>query len=221
MAEIIKVALAIIASLGSSAAIIMGVSSYLGKIWADRFLQKKSQEFEKDIEHYKNQLSMEVEKYRIKAEQLTYISKIQFETEYQIYRKIFESLFDFTAASSNLFPYRINHIPLDVQERKEEYIKRYQFYMESFNSYSLAVETNAPFIPKEIYDKFIKIRNSAHEIACMFPEIRIQADERFAEDYAKIAAENFKKTKEFNESVLSLNNDVREYLSNLKVLEVE
>lgn len=214
-----KTVLAIIASVGGGGVIILGLSSYIGKLWADRLLQKKSQDFERELEAYKKDLSIEVERYRIKAEELTYVSKVQFETEYEIYKVIFAALFDFAAASSNLFPYGLDQIPADINDRKAEYITRYEFYVDSFNTYSRAVETHAPFMPKEIYEKFISIRQTANEIACMFPEIRIQADERFREEYGKIAHENFKKTGEFNKLIPQLKDDVRDYLATLKIVD--
>lgn len=214
-----KTVLAIIASVGGSGAIILGLSSYVGKLWAERLLQKKSQDFERELETYKKDLSIEVERYKSKAEALNYVSKVQFEAEYETYKLIFAALFNFAAASSNLFPYGLDQIPADMNERKAEYIKRYEFYVDSFNTYSRAVETNAPFIPKEIYEKFISVRQAANEIACMYPEIRIQADERFKEDYEKIAHENFKKTGEFNQLIPQLKEDVRNYLATLKVVD--
>lgn len=220
MSELLKIITSIIVGLGGGATIIYKLSSYLGKLWSERFMQKKKQEFEKELEAYKKDLSLEVEEYKTKADELTYISRIQFETEYEIYQKIFETLFDFSSASSNLFP-MFDQIPQDKNERKKEYIKRYKFYVESFNDFSRTLETNAPFIPKDIYMKFVDARNDADKIACMFPEIRIQADEMFSEDDAKIAHENYKKTLEFNKKISTIKDDVREYLSKLKVSEDE
>jgi len=209
--------LAFVASIGGGGAIVLGLSSYIGKLWADQLLQKKSQEFEKELESYKKDLSLEIEKYKSKSEKLTYISKVQFDAEYDIYRKIFDALFDFSAASSNLFPYGLDQIPADMEERKKEYIKRYEFYVNSFNAYSRIIEVNAPFIPKHIYSIFAEIRQAANEIACMYPEIRIQADEHFKDDYERMAHENFVKTGEFNKKIPELKDNVRSYLATLKV----
>lgn len=42
--EILETGASIIASLGGAAAILFGLSSYLGKIWADRALQEQRQQ---------------------------------------------------------------------------------------------------------------------------------------------------------------------------------
>ena len=216
MKQILQIAATIIASVGGAGAIIWGFSSLLGKVWADRLLQKKSQEFKKELEVHKTELSLVTEKYKIEAEKLTYISKVQFETEYNIYQKIFETLFDFTDASSRLFP-RLDSIPIDLDEQKKEYKKRYEFYCESFNLYSKTVEINAPFIPKDIYDKFIELRKKAQGIACMYTDIKIVADDRFKEDYREIEGKNRAKTENLLNDIKQLKIDVRKYLATLKV----
>jgi len=205
MSQIWQTAGAIIASVGGAGAIIWGISSLFGKLWADRLLQKKAQEFDKELEKYKTQ-----------AEKLTYISKVQFETEYNIYQKIFEALFDFTDSSSRLFP-RFDSIPIDSDKQKEEHKRRYEFYCKSFNEYSRIVEINAPFIPKDIYDKFIKLRKQAQGISCLYPDIKIVADESFAEDYRKIESDNRKETEVLINDIKQIKIDVRKYLNNLKV----
>jgi hypothetical protein len=216
MKQILQTAGAIIASVGCAGFIIWSISSYLGKLWADRLLQKKAQEFDKELETYKTELSLVTEKYKIEAEKLTYISKVQFETEYNIYQKVFETLFDFIDSTSRLFP-RFDTIPKDPQEQKDEYKKRHDYFSESFNNYSKIVEVNAPFIPKHIYDKFIKLRQKAWDIACLYEDIKIVADEAFKEDYRKIESENRDKTVSLTKDIKQIKIDVRKYLATLKV----
>ena len=79
------------------------------------------------------------------------------------------------------------------------------------------MEKNAPFIPKENYEMFAELRKMANELACMFPDIRIIQDPIFEEDHAKIARENFKKTREFKDKISKAKDDIRCYLSTLKV----
>ncbi|MEA3392200.1 MAG: hypothetical protein U9Q91_04405 [Candidatus Marinimicrobia bacterium] len=177
---------------------------------------KKAQEFDKELEKYKSELLLMIEKYKTQAEKFTYISKVQFETEYNIYQIIFETLFDFTDSSSRLFP-RLDSIPIDPDEQKKEYKRRYDFYCESFNKYSRTVEINAPFIPKNIYDKFIELRKQAQGIACLYPDIKIEADDRFEEDYRKIESKNRIETENLLNDIKQLKIDVREYLATLKV----
>ena len=59
----------------------------------------------------------------------------------------------------------------------------------------------------------IRLKNNA----CMFPDIRIIQDPIFEEDHAKIARENFKKTREFKDKISKAKDDIRCYLSTLKV----
>lgn len=62
-------------------AIILALSSFFGKMWANKILEKQKAEFQKDIEEYKNALSCELENVKATNEKLTYISKIQYDIE--------------------------------------------------------------------------------------------------------------------------------------------
>lgn len=48
----------VIVSVGGAAAIILGLASYLGKIWAKRYLESIKNEYKKEIESYKAALSL-------------------------------------------------------------------------------------------------------------------------------------------------------------------
>jgi hypothetical protein len=51
----------------------------------------------------------------------------------------------------------------------------------------------------------------------MYPEIKIENDPRFKEDYAAISRENRIKTREFREDLDKLKDDVRDYLGTLRI----
>jgi hypothetical protein len=51
--ELMKIVFLLIASLGGGGAIILGLSSWFGKIWADRLMQKQRATYEKEIEEFK------------------------------------------------------------------------------------------------------------------------------------------------------------------------
>ena len=152
------------------------------------------------------------------SERLTYVTKKQFETEFAAYQALFDNLFDFAARTAELFPI-FDQIPKDKEEEKQLYIDRYKEYCASFNKFSEVLEKNAPFIPEGNYDMFVSLRTLAHELGCMYPEIRIIDDPIFREDHSKLAHENYKKTQEFNDEIKAAKKKIREYLSTLKVEE--
>jgi hypothetical protein len=59
-----QIAFAVITSLGGGGVIVFGLSSFLGKVWADRLALAERKVFEKDIESYRNELNKLAEERR-------------------------------------------------------------------------------------------------------------------------------------------------------------
>ena len=54
--ELTKIALTFIVSLGGGGAIVLGLANWIGKILADRYVEKVKQDFEEEIERHKTRL---------------------------------------------------------------------------------------------------------------------------------------------------------------------
>ena len=54
-----EIVLAVLASLGGGGAIVFGMSNWLGKVWADRLMQKERAKYERQLEDLKAGLSRE------------------------------------------------------------------------------------------------------------------------------------------------------------------
>lgn len=81
--DIVKIVLGIIASIGGAGAIINGLSSYFGKMWADKYLEKIKMEYQKEIEHYRNQLEI------LRESSLRYSSR-----QFELYSTFWHSLYE-------------------------------------------------------------------------------------------------------------------------------
>ena len=64
----------ILGSVGGGGAIVAGLSSWLGKVWADRLMVKETAKFREDLERLTKQL-----------ERKNYVSKVRFDAEFTIY----------------------------------------------------------------------------------------------------------------------------------------
>ena len=78
---VLEIVAAAIASVGGAGAIIWALSSFFGKMWANKILEKQKAEYQKDIEQYKSDLSRELENVKATNEKITYISKVQYDIE--------------------------------------------------------------------------------------------------------------------------------------------
>lgn len=83
--EILSVSAAIIGSVGGSAVIIVGLSSWLGKLWANRIMEKDKLEFTKELETIKSELQRESEQ-----QKLTF--SLYFEGQFKIYNDLWLAL---------------------------------------------------------------------------------------------------------------------------------
>lgn len=216
MIQLWQTVLAIIASVGGSGVIIFALSKWLSNMIADRFLQTKQAQIDIELEKTKQKLELEIEHYHTQSDEFTFVTKLQFETEFKVYQVLFEKLYDFGVNTANLFPI-LDQIPQNEDKVREMYKERYKDYCSAYNVFSAVLEQNAPFLPKTIYDRFVELRSKARSIGCMFPEIRIFDDERFETDNREMARENYKSTREFNEMIADIKNEVRDYLGTLKV----
>lgn len=79
--DIFSVAVGVLASLGSGAAMVIACSSWLGKIWASRILEAEKAQLQKEMEFYKKDLQKEVETEKFKLQQEVEKAKAQYQLE--------------------------------------------------------------------------------------------------------------------------------------------
>ncbi|OFI34209.1 hypothetical protein [Alteromonas lipolytica] len=85
MDEIFKVSGAILGSVGGAATIIIALSSWLGKVWANRILEKDKLAYSTELERLKSQLNTNAEKQQ-------YIFSLYFEGQFKLYNDLWVSL---------------------------------------------------------------------------------------------------------------------------------
>ena len=102
--EIVKIASAIIASLGGSALIIGACSNWLGKIWADRLMEKEKSRYNKDLEILKNQLVQETEDFKNNLIQQTEHIKIKYQKSEIVFKLQLDAVSEFIALRIRLYP---------------------------------------------------------------------------------------------------------------------
>jgi len=83
--DIFNIAAAILASVGGSAIIIIGLSSWLAKVWANRILEKDKLKYSSELEKIKDTLQKENEKQKL-------VFSIYFEGQFKIYNNLWLSL---------------------------------------------------------------------------------------------------------------------------------
>ena len=103
MKMIFETLAAVLLSVGSAGAIIFGLSSWLGKIWANRILEKDKTKYKTEIEELKNKLSRELEYYKNQIE-LYKLTLLRYsEHQFNLYNKLWVSLAELKIAGDTLW----------------------------------------------------------------------------------------------------------------------
>lgn len=101
--EILYTASAVIASIGGSSILIIGLSSWLGKVWANRILEKDKLNYSSELEKVKSNYITELEEYKSQLEK----SKMQFlrysEHQFTLYNDLYRNLYDLKIAADKLW----------------------------------------------------------------------------------------------------------------------
>lgn len=224
---IFDVAGAIIVSVGGSGLIIVGLSSWLGKIWANRILLNEKSKHDNELEKYKSQLVTEIEKIKMINNNATYVSQKHFEKEQEILMLIWERAIQVIWSTASLYPNYIENVPIDEKEREEFELNKYRKFHESYNEFSSAISNYKPFYFEELFNDLIELRSRCKKQGDIFK--RFKFDVKYSETFRStrdaqptdeqdqfVYDENPRYFSEFEEQVSA---KIREYLKKLKTID--
>lgn len=224
--EIFKVAGALIVSIGGSGAILFGLSSWLGKVWANRILETEKKKFAMEIEKYKSKLNKEINIANSIIDKAVYVTKLQYDKEFSIYLEIWEKLAKCVISTKALYP-TFENVPSDENELKEFKENKWSRFVESYNEYSNAIIKYSPFYEEKIHKGFIELRNLCNKQGNIFSLYEFEVknsltyamvgDKRMsAEEHEEVYVQTPKKINELQEL---LQKEIRQHLKNLQAIE--
>lgn len=80
-----QLGMTVLVSLGGGSLIVFSMSSWLGKVWANRIAQE-------DRVKYQNQIEHEIAKLREYTDKTVFVHRVQFDTEFNAYKEIWKEL---------------------------------------------------------------------------------------------------------------------------------
>lgn len=197
--DIVKIVAGVIAALGGGGAIVVGLSSWLGKVWADRLMVKETAKFREDLERLTKQL-----------ERKNYVSKVRFDAEFAIYRELSVITDDMVRAICLL--YASGELKVKNEADIEERCKKACISSSNFNK---VLAKNAMFISQETYESFCVIQRQVQEL---IDWIHIDEFDCLASTYKQIQPSHEQKASALVLSYKEHCEYLREYLKNLDVL---
>jgi len=149
--EVLKIVVGLLASLGGGGAIIVLLSSWLGRVWADRML----------------------ERLRIEGTKESFRHQLQFDKEFHIYEELWHSVLPLCRAASRFRGLQIGGVVSD-EEANSELVKTY-------NCLNQIVHDNRPFYAPLIYDSVKKMLRAAERARDGYQAIRRLEESRVAQ----------------------------------------
>ena len=194
---ILQIAIAVIISAGGISGIILAVIKFSSNIIADKLSKK-----------YELKLNKELEKYKTHLDSKIYITKAKFDKEFELYQQLSRNFFYMIEKIHALYPivgiqsedndFQLNTNSMNYKEAQVATIKA----QETINSY-------AAFITKDFYEMYNKILQECRGLVGLYNPNKEQKTEAF------VLMESIIKMFE------GLNEQLREYLSKLEVIEGE
>jgi hypothetical protein len=139
-----------------STSIVLGLARYLG----DRWMVGYKARYDQELEAYKDALERKRKRIESELGHRTYISKTQFDAEFNALKDCFAALGRLRLAFNGLRP-MLDWLPEDKEGRTKLIKVRLVDFMERYNS---AVDTAAsiyPFVPENIHEEFEKCLKAA------------------------------------------------------------
>ena len=175
--EVFEIAGAVLVSTGCGGAIIFGLSSWLGKVWANRILENEKAEHSKELEKYKKELAEELEHVKSFNDKALYVSKAQYDNEYRIYLELWELLHTAVVFTKMLYP-KLESRPIDELEFRKFQEEKYKQFVDAYNLFSMAIDKYAPFYRKDFYKEYKKVRELCHSLGVDFSTFELEAVDR-------------------------------------------
>lgn len=163
MKEVIQTALAILGSVGVGGGIVAALSSWLGKVWAERLMAKETAKYREELERLSKQL-----------ERKNYVSKVRFDAEFSIYRELSGAFLDVVRAQNDLFTFeKMDRVPAEKYEQKKLYEERFGKGADAYNNASTQLHRSAPFIEENIFEQFRNILRDVRRQLLHYPAFYI------------------------------------------------
>jgi hypothetical protein len=223
--EILKIAGAIIVSFGGSSIILLGLSNWLGKIWADIMLEAEKKKFTMEIEEYKNKLNKEISIVNSIIEKSSYITKLQYDKEFAIYLEIWDKLSTCIISTRDLYP-TFSNIPVDKMELDKFNENKLTIFVKNYNDFSNAIIKYSPFYEEKLYEGFIRLRNLCNNQGRIFKmyefDVKYSLSFAMARDTRMSSDEHKEVYIETPEKIDNLQNslqkEIRNYLHGLQAI---
>lgn len=192
-------------SLGGGGAIVIALSSWLGRVWAGRIL-------EQDRAKYQQALETELERVRGDREKSVFVHRIQFEAEFRAYQEVWDGLSNCVASTLSLRP-MFDNVPAGKTEEEIRSDRLGKFYSD-FNSLVKVIRKHKPFLANSLDVPLNEMLRALHAEAIDYHHCSAKRD--MDQDYWERQKQNSEDIQHRAENICGL---IRERIGLLVVIE--
>jgi len=219
--EVWDVALAVIYALGGGGLIVGGLSSFLGKLWANRALDKQRQEYAQLNIAFTQQLDLVTRRVQVELDAIGHLHKLRTESEFQKISELWKSI----ASVENAFhglprPGAVFDSGSEEQQRQARFDSSLRFSAR-LNEASLLWRQETLSIPPNISQAAgVLLLVAQDELAQVFVHPDPFTSTGLTTDQAREAfwEHRSKKLSEFDVGIKKLLSMMREYLQGVKTV---
>ena len=209
--EVLEVETTVLLSLGGGGSIVLGLSSYLGKRWADRALQDQQHKYAQLNLQMQNQLDLATRRLQVELDAIGHLHKLRTEETVSKIAGLWKRIAEMQNWFNILAGEGLRLVPADNEARKKQDDEvRLSFY-QSLNDAQKYLHEEMLFVPKHMTDVALQILSAAQRETFNFATFGpfLATGEMFMQ-YRKARAVDLKT---FNEKASELEELAREYLA--------
>ena len=206
--DIWKIILCAVGSAGGVGAIIVGAVKFSSNMIADRLSQKYEVKLQKELEQYKANLDGKI-----------YITKAQYDAEFNVYRSLSKSFFEMVLSLNTTFSsdYRFEQTfnPKTFEKVKTEFAK----VATKMQTAQDTLYENAAFISEPLYRNYEQILDEATTVFWEYKEKVFSEQIKDVIEDSKWLDAKHQCVKKLEDMLFALNDELRTYLQNLTIVE--
>jgi hypothetical protein len=208
-----EVAGAIIASVGGAGVLMLALSSWLGKVWATRILDKERQRFAADLEQLRTTLEQISRRLQGEIDKTVHVHRVHFEAEFRALQDVWRSLSKLRTVMASLRPAaRIVPRGQTDDQELEELNKRFAVFGDALGDAVIVVDDRRPFLTEDIHTA---VAQALHFAMAEHNSLRLQP-KKTTPDWYEHGRKNMEAMLDASNRVVDL---IRARLQTLSVLE--
>jgi len=150
--DVAEVCAAVLASIGGAGAIVLGLSSYLGKIWAERGLQKQRQEYTKLNLEFSHQLDLASRRIQIELDAVSHLRRLRTESAFEKIRELWKRVAALRTAFYCIPKAGGALVHPDKEKQHEYHLKCSNDFVTTYHQARQLLDEETLSIPKPIVD---------------------------------------------------------------------